>query len=114
MLTEDQKRELASNTNDSCLRLYEFFINKKTWKHFNPTDYQRIGEALGWSARKTESSKTMLVKAGYLLIKKDTLKDKTKIYRVLLGKEMVDHYLITKEFPTDTEALVFEGDDNEI
>jgi hypothetical protein len=114
MLTEDQKREIASDTNDSCLRLYEFYINKKTWKHFNPTDYGKIGEALGWTARKTESSKTILVKHKYLLIKKDTLKDKTRIYRVLLGKDIVKHYLDTKEFPIDSEAFIFKGNENEI
>ena len=110
MLTPDQKTEVAKLTNDSALRLYEFFITKKSWKHFNPTDYERIGKVLGWTARKTESNKTLLTKANYLLIKKDTLKDSTKIYRVLLGKPIIEHYNETNEFPSDTEAFTYRED----
>ena len=35
MLTLEQKNEVAMSTNDSALRLYEYYIDKKTWKHFN-------------------------------------------------------------------------------
>jgi len=107
MLNGQQKTEVAIATNDSALRLYEFYINKSTWKHFNPTDYVKIGENLGWTGRKTESNKTLLTKAKYLLIKKDTLKDGAKIYRILLGKQIIEHYLETKELPSNIESFTY-------
>jgi len=109
MLTLEDKNKLVGDTNDSALRLYEYYIGKQKWKHFNPTSYCEIGKALNWSASKTESVKNKLVKAGYVLIKKDTLKDGTKIYRVLLGKEMVHLYNTTKEFPSREETVTLDG-----
>ena len=105
MLTADQENEVASDTNDSALRLYKYYIHKKNWKHFVPTDYTRIGKALNWSPSKTEKCKTMLIKAGYLLLKKDTLSDGTKIYRILVGKEIVNEYVNTKKFPAEKEVI---------
>lgn len=105
MLTLEQRNEVARATNDSALRLYEYYIEKKTWKYFNPLDYEKIGSRLGWSASKTEKCKTMLTKEGFLLVKKDTLKDGTKIYRILLGKELINVYNETNEFPDDSQAI---------
>ena len=107
MLTLEQKNEIANATNDSALRLYEFYIDKKTWKHFNPLDYEKVGRELGWTASKTEKCKIMLVKSGFLVIKKDTLKDGAKIYRILLGKELVKKYNETNEFPDDNETIKY-------
>jgi len=108
MLTPEQTKELAIDTSDSAVRLYTYYIDKRGWKHFNPLDYSRIGEDLGWTARKTETQKAKLVDSGYLSIIKDTLKDKTTIYRVLLGKEAVRQYKETGEYPP--LAGVVEGD----
>ena len=99
MITPEQERELANDTSDSAVRLYNYYIDKKGWKHFNPLNYKGIGKDLGWTARKTETQKAKLVNAGYLLVIKDTLKDKTIIYRVLLGKEIVSHYIKTGKYP---------------
>ena len=99
MLTPEQTRELAIDTSDSAIRLYNYYISKRGWKHFNPLSYTEIGNDLGWTARKTETQKAKLVNAGYLLVIKDTLKDKTIIYRVLLGKDIVSHYNQTGEYP---------------
>ena len=107
MLTLEQKNEVAMSTNDSALRLYEYYIDKKTWKHFNPIDYTKVGKELGWTASKTEKCKTMLTKEGFLVIKKDTLKDGAKIYRILLGKELVRKYNETNEFPDDNETIKY-------
>ncbi len=103
MLTLDQKNEVANATNAECLRLYEFYIDKKNWKHFNPTDYVKIGKSLDWTESKTKKCKDMLTKAKYLLVKKDTLKDSTKLYRILIGKEVVKLYHETKQFPSSTD-----------
>ena len=99
MLSQEDKNHIATKTNDSALRLYEYYIDKRGWKHFNPTDYERIANDLQWSKAKTEKTKTMLIKAGLLLILKDTLKDKSIIYRVLLGENIIDIYNKTGEFP---------------
>lgn len=109
MLTQEEERQVVLDTNDSCLRLYKLYIDKKNWKHFNPTDYEKIGEVLGWTAAKTEKCKTMLIAAEYLLLKKDTLNDGTKIYRILLGKDIVQQYKKTKVFPD--EVLKIDGED---
>ena len=105
MLTEDDRREVVIATNDSALRLYEYYISKRGWKHFSPIAYEAIGKDLGWSRSKTEKTKTMLIKAGYLLILKDTLKDHSLIYRVLLGKPVVTHYKDTGNFPEISGAV---------
>ena len=110
MLTLEQQNEIANATNDACLRLYEYYIQKKQWKHFNPTDYERIGAGLSWTPSKTKKCKDMLTKAGYLHIKKDTLPDKTKIYRIFLGKEIVDLYKNTKQLPPSKEEIVYDKD----
>ena len=107
MLTAEQKNEVVKATNDSALRLYEYYINKKSWKHFNPLNYKSIGRALTWSASKTEKCKGMLVKEGYLLIKKDTLPDGTKIFRILLGKDVVSLYKLTNKFPSSEENIIY-------
>ena len=99
MLTTKETRQLSIDTSDSAVRLYNYYIDKRGWKHFNPLDYPRIGNDLGWTARKTETQKAKLVDAGYLLVVKDTLKDKTTIYRVLLGKDIVAHYEETGNYP---------------
>ena len=39
--------------------------------------------------------------------KKDTLKDGAKIYRILLGKELVRKYNETNEFPDDNETIKY-------
>ena len=49
----------------------------------------------------------MLTKEGFLVIKKDTLKDGAKIYRILLGKELVRKYNETNEFPDDSETIKY-------
>lgn len=99
MITPEQTRQLSIDTSDSAVRLYNFYIDKRGWKHFNPLDYKQIGLALGWTARKTETQKAKLQEAGYLLVIKDTLKDKTIVYRVLLGKDIVSHYKETGNYP---------------
>lgn len=99
MITMEEETEIAKITNDSAVRLYKFYIDKKGWKHFNPIDYKKIGDVLGWSKAKTEKTKAMLVKAGLIKIIKDTLKDGTQLYRLLIGKEIVNHYNNTGEFP---------------
>jgi hypothetical protein len=105
MLTTEDKNEVSILTNDSALRLYEYYISKKSWKHFNPTDYARIGKELGWSPSKTEKCKTMLVKAGFVLIKKGSLSDGVTIYRILLGKPLVEKYHESNTFPTSEETI---------
>lgn len=110
MLTLEQQNEIAEETNDACLRLYEFYIQKKGWKHFNPTDYATVGSALRWSASKTKKCKDMLVKAGYLYIKKDTLPDNTRIYRIFLGKDVVSLYRETKKLPSEKEDIIYDED----
>jgi hypothetical protein len=107
MLSQEQINEVVEDTNDSCLRLYEFYVTKKNWKHFNPIDYTKIGNVLRWSASKTEKCKCMLTKAGYLLIKKDTLSDGTKIFRILVGKEVVKLYKNNKILPTDKNQITY-------
>jgi len=102
LLTPEEETELSKATNDSCVRLFNYYISRRTYKYFIPTDYGKIGEALGWTASKTEKCKSMLIKAGYLLVKKDTLRDKTLVYRVLLGQDMVNYYLEYKRFPDDS------------
>jgi len=99
MITEQEETEIASLTNDSALRLYKYYVLKRGWKHFNPLDYTRIGEDLGWSKAKTEKTKGMLAKKGLLLIIKDTLNDGTLLYRVLLGQDIVNNYNKTGKFP---------------
>jgi hypothetical protein len=99
MLSKDDRRELIQEVGDSALLLYEFYIEHKGWRHFNPLDYASIGSKIGWTARKTENTKGKLVKSGYLLVIKDTLKDSSVIYRVLLGKRIVDLYNKTGTFP---------------
>lgn len=109
MLTLDQQNEIAEDTNDACLRLFEYYIQKKTWKHFNPTNYENIGKSLRWTASKTKKCKDMLVKAGYLYVKKDTLPDKTKIYRIFLGQEVVALYNETKNLPPSKEEITYDS-----
>ena len=99
MLTPEDRNEVALLTNDSALRLYEYYIAKKGWHHFNPTNYKAIGADLAWSEAKTIKNKAKLVKAGLLAIIKDTLNDKTVLYRVLLGLDMVAKYKKTGEIP---------------
>lgn len=110
VLTLEQKNEVATATNDACLRLYELYIYKQNWKHFNPTDYKRLGEALEWTESKTKKCKDMLTKAGFLFIKKDTLPDSTKIYRIFLGKEVVNLYKETKQLPSEREGFTYDKD----
>ena len=110
MLTLEQQNEIATETNDACLRLYEFYIHKKNWKHFNPTDYEVIGKALQWTASKTKKCKDMLTKAGFLYIKKDTLQDSTRVYRIFIGKEVVSLYKETKQLPSNHEEFTYDAE----
>ena len=99
MITAQEETQVAKDTSDSAVRLYKYYIDRRGWKHFNPLDYKKIGEALGWTTRKTETHKAKLVSAGYLVIVKDTLNDGTKLYRLLLGKDIVSKYKKTGTFP---------------
>lgn len=92
MFTEDYKRELISNLGDSGYILFDFFYSRKKYNYFVPTDNTYIANQLGWTDSKVERIKTLLVKEGYLLLLKDTVKDGSKFYRILLGKDIVDHY----------------------
>lgn len=92
MFTEEYKRELISNLGDSGYILFDFFYSRKKYNYFVPTDNTYIANQLGWTDSKVERIKTLLVKEGYLLLLKDTVKDGSKFYRILLGKDIVDHY----------------------
>lgn len=111
MLTLEEKNQIATDTNDSCLRLFEYYTHKNNYKHFNPLDYESIGKNLNWTASKTRKCKEMLSKAGYLYVKKDTLPDSTKIYRLFLGKEIVSLYLETKVLPKSKEEIIYDQQD---
>ena len=105
MLSQEDEKEISKNTSDSAARLYRYYIDKRGWKHFNPLDYEKIGKDLGWTARKAETQKAKLQNAGYLLTIKDTLNDGTKLYRVLLGRNIVSHYNKTGEYPELTGVI---------
>ena len=93
MFTEEYKRELISNLGDSGYILFDFFYSRKKYSYFTPTDNEYIAKQLGWTSSKVERLKTTLVKEGYLLLLKDTVKDGSKFYRILLGKDIVNHYI---------------------
>ena len=113
MFTEDYKRELISNLGDSGYILFDFFYSRKKYNYFVPTDNTYIANQLGWTDSKVERIKTLLVKEGYLLLLKDTVKDGSKFYRILLGKDIVDHY--KKHGVIDDSLLILKEEvDNDI
>lgn len=113
MFTEEYKRELISNLGDSGYILFDFFYSRKKYNYFTPTDNTYIANQLGWTDSKVERIKTLLVKEGYLLLLKDTVKDGSKFYRILLGKDIVDHY--KKHGVIDDSLLILKEEvDNDI
>jgi hypothetical protein len=113
MFTEDYKRELIFNLGDSGYILFDFFYSRKKYNYFVPTDNTYIANQLGWTDSKVERIKTLLVKEGYLLLLKDTVKDGSKFYRILLGKDIVDHY--KKHGVIDDSLLILKEEvDNDI
>lgn len=92
MFKEDYKRELINELGDSGYILFDFFYSRKKFNYFVPTDNHYIAKQLCWSDSKVERVKSVLVKKEYLLILKDTARDGSKIYRILMGKDIVEHY----------------------
>lgn len=92
MFKDEYKRTLIKELGDSGYLLFDFLYSRRKYNYFIPTDNQQIADLIGWDKSKVERMKTLLTSSGYLLILKDTAKDKTKFYRVLLGKDIVSHY----------------------
>jgi len=101
MFTMDYKRKVIKEVGDSACILLEFFYDRRKYNYFKPTDNQYIADSLSWNKKKVERVKTTLVKNDYLLILKDKAKDGTQFYRVLLGKDIVEHYKDTGEISKD-------------
>lgn len=106
MFKEDYKRRLIQELGDSEYLLLEYFHSRKSYNFFVPTDDTAIAKDIGWTASKVKRIKTDLVKAEYLLILKDTAKDGAKFYRIILGKELVEHYHTSGMLPDDADITV--------
>jgi len=108
MLKLDYKYQLVKELGDSCAILYEFFYEKRRYNHFSPTDDAAIGRTLGWTASKVTRIKSQLKKANYLHIVKGSTSTGVTLYQVLLGKDIIMHYLATGEVAGDLELSVID------
>lgn len=106
MIKLDHKYELIRELGESAYLLYEFFYEKKKYKDFAPTNDESIGKILGWSTSKVTRIKSQLKKAKYLLILKDTNKDQSILYRIILEKELVLQYEKTNTLPESVEVSI--------
>ena len=104
MITEQYKRQIIQDTSDAGLILFEFYYSRMNHNYFNPKDNSRIGQKIGWSAKKVERVRKQLKDNHYILILSDTNKDKSKLYRTLLGQEIVEHYIKNGEIDWDEDA----------
>ena len=105
MLTDEYKRNIITEVGDSAYLLFDYYYSHYTYNYFKPDDSEKIGKDLGWSAKKVDRLRGKLKKANYILILKETMKDKSLYYRVLMGKEIVLHYLNTGNINTGTELI---------
>ena len=107
MFKDEYKRELITELGDSAYLLFEFFYSRRKYNYFIPTDNTEIGKQIGWTSSKVERIKGQLVEKGYLLILKDTAKDGSKFYRILLGNKIVEHYKLYKRID-DADIVLLE------
>ena len=108
MFSKKYKAQVIKDVGDAGLILLEYFYDMRTYAHFNPTDNKRIANDLNWTASKVARVKTVLTSNEYLLILKDTNKDGSKLYRILLGKDLVQHYKVTNNL-SNIKAVSFQN-----
>ena len=95
MFTEEYKQQLLRDLGDSGYVLFDFYYTKSGHNYFKPNDNQYIADRLHWSVAKVKRIRKELKDKGYLLVLSDTGKDGTKFYRILMGQDIVTHYLKT-------------------
>ncbi len=92
MLTEEYKKTLIKTLGDSEYILFDYYYTKSGFNYFKPNDNEKIADELGWSASKVKRIRKNLKDKHYLLVLSDTGKDGTKYFRILMGKDIVNHY----------------------
>jgi hypothetical protein len=105
VMTKEYQKEIITTAGDSAWILFEYYYSKYSFKHFKPTDNKKIGEAIGWKASKVARVRTLLVKHRYMLFIKDTVKGGSILYRVLMGKELVTHFIEHGTLPKKTKNI---------
>lgn len=106
MLNLKTKYGIVKDYGSDAAILYEFFHEKKRFNHFSPTNDTLIASELGWSKSKVTRIKSILKKANLLLILKDTVKDGTILFRIILNTDLIEHYQKHNVLPLDIEIHV--------
>lgn len=106
MLSLEEKYSIVKSYGSDAAILYEYFHEKRTYKHFAPTDDEAIANKIGWSKSKVTRVKSLLKKNKLLLILKDTAKDGTIFYRTIINSDLIEHYEKFNELPSDIDIHI--------
>lgn len=110
ILKTGYRKELVQELGDSGYILFQYYYDHATYNYFKPDDNKKIADDIGWTVKKIERIRKLLKDKKYLLILKDTAKDKSKYYRVLMGKGIVEHYLETGSINTEVDVVNSKSD----
>ena len=105
VLKVEYRKELMQELGDSGFILFQYYYDHSTYNYFKPDDNKKISDDLGWSTKKVERIRKVLKDKKYLMVLKDTSKDGSKYYRVLMGKGIVEHYLKTGNTITEVDIV---------
>ena len=85
------KRELVKDINEAAMYLYEYYHSIANSPAHNLLDDEKVGKAVGWSARKVRDYREKLTKAGWILfIHKRNRGTANLVF--ILGKDKVAEY----------------------
>lgn len=112
MLSTEFKRKLIKDLGSDAYVIYDYFyeMSKQNNSKFSPTDDKAIADKFGWSASKVTRLKSLLKKAGYLLIIKETTNKKTTLYKILMTPSIIDYYKTTGTVPEDVNIVYTTAD----
>ena len=96
-INAEYRKELIEAVGIDGYVLMEWFLEKTTYKMFNPQDNEYIGNSLGLSAKKIERIKKKLKEHNYLLIVK--VNSNPNVYQTFMGKSAIKAYLGDKFKP---------------
>jgi len=93
------RKELIEAVGIDGYVLMEWFVERVTYRYFNPQDNKHIGDSLGLSPKKIERIKKKLKEHNYLLIVK--VNSNPDVYQTIMGKSAIKAYLGDKFKPNE-------------